>query len=77
MRRINFSSFSPTFQGSTMLLTLALALTLGIAPRADAQPAFTSADFLNTNATSDSLSDFPPEIATDGGGNWVAVWHSW
>ncbi|HIF97279.1 MAG TPA: hypothetical protein EYQ54_09695 [Myxococcales bacterium] len=77
MRRINFSSFSLISPRAAMLLTLALALTLGIAPRADAQPAFTSADFLNTNATTDSLSDFPPEIATDGGGNWVAVWHSW
>jgi hypothetical protein len=32
---------------------------------------------LNTNADSDSGGDQNPEVATDGGGNWVAVWDSW
>jgi hypothetical protein len=31
---------------------------------------------LNTNAASDSESDWYPEVTTDGGGNWVAVWWS-
>jgi len=32
---------------------------------------------LNTNAASDSGGDFRPQVATDGGGNWLAVWWSW
>jgi len=32
---------------------------------------------LNTNAGSDSGGDYYPQVATDGGGNWVAVWDSW
>ena len=31
---------------------------------------------LNTNAAEDEGFDFAPRIATDGSGNWVAVWHS-
>jgi hypothetical protein len=31
---------------------------------------------LNTNAAADSGDDWSPEVTTDGGGNWVAVWHS-
>ncbi|CAM2070472.1 Exo-alpha-sialidase [Sulfidibacter corallicola] len=31
---------------------------------------------LNTNATTDGGADFIPRIATDGSGNWVAVWYS-
>jgi len=31
---------------------------------------------LNSNATSDSGADESPRLATDGLGNWVAVWHS-
>ena len=31
---------------------------------------------LNTNAGSDSGSDYVPQVATDGAGNWVAVWDS-
>jgi hypothetical protein len=31
---------------------------------------------LNTNAVSDSGLDWLPQVATDGGGNWVAVWWS-
>jgi hypothetical protein len=31
---------------------------------------------LNTNATSDSGDDFSPQITTDGGESWVAVWTS-
>lgn len=31
---------------------------------------------LNTNAAIDSRDDWGPQVTTDGGGNWVAVWHS-
>ncbi len=31
---------------------------------------------LNTNAATDSGGDDTPRVATDGGGNWVTVWHS-
>jgi hypothetical protein len=31
---------------------------------------------LNTNAASDAVSDFSPQVATDGAGHWVAVWDS-
>jgi len=31
---------------------------------------------LNSNAATDSGSDYPPQVTTDGGGNWLAVWPS-
>jgi len=31
---------------------------------------------LNTNAATDSGWDWGPQVTTDGGGNWVAVWRS-
>jgi hypothetical protein len=31
---------------------------------------------LNTNAASDASGDFEPQVATDGAGNWVALWSS-
>ena len=31
---------------------------------------------LNTNAGTDSGDDVEPQVTTDGGGNWVAVWES-
>ena len=31
---------------------------------------------LNTNAAADSGDDLRPQVTTDGGGNWVAVWQS-
>jgi hypothetical protein len=37
---------------------------------------FDSLQALNTNAASDSENDLSPEVATDGAGTWVAVWHS-
>lgn len=37
---------------------------------------WTSPVSLNTNAASDSGSDYDPEIMTDGMGEWVAVWSS-
>ena len=32
---------------------------------------------LNTNAASDSGDDLYPQVTTDGGGHWVAVWYSY
>ena len=43
----------------------------------DAGGTWTDPAALNTNAGSDSRPDFGPEVATDGAGNWVAVWHSY
>jgi hypothetical protein len=37
---------------------------------------FTPSATLNTNADTDSGGDGWPQIATDGSGNWVAVWAS-
>ena len=37
---------------------------------------WTEPALLNTNGTFDSGSDFSPQIATDGAGNWLAVWES-
>ncbi|MFQ5489935.1 MAG: sialidase family protein [Phycisphaerae bacterium] len=37
---------------------------------------WTDADFLNGNAMADSADDEMPSLATDGQGNWVAVWVS-
>jgi hypothetical protein len=31
---------------------------------------------LNTNAATDSGDDYPAQVTTDDGGNWVAVWYS-
>jgi len=31
---------------------------------------------LNTNAVTDSGGDYAPQVTTNGGGNWLAVWHS-
>ena len=38
--------------------------------------AWTAPAALNTNAATDSGGDFNPQVATDGSGNWVAVWYS-
>ncbi len=48
------------------------------APPARAQfgVAVTPPAALNTNADSDSDNDIEPNLATDGSGNWVAVWYS-
>ncbi len=43
---------------------------------ADAGATWTAAAQLNNNAASDSEHDWSPQIATDGAGDWVAVWES-
>ncbi len=39
-------------------------------------PIFVESSALNTNASSDSGTDFTPAVATDDMGNWVAIWRS-
>ena len=43
---------------------------------ATAQVAFSTTVALNSNAPTDTGEDFFPRMATDGAGNWVAVWES-
>ncbi|MDG2335062.1 MAG: sialidase family protein [Myxococcota bacterium] len=40
------------------------------------QPNFSSPALLNTNGTSDSSTDWYPQMSTDRSGNWIAVWAS-
>jgi len=57
------------------LLAAALAVA-ALAGRGTPAYAWTDPAVLNTNAASDSGSDQRPQVATDGAGNWVAVWES-
>jgi len=58
-------------------LLLAAVLALGVlAGRGTPAYAWSDPAALNTNAATDSGSDYIPEVTTDGGGNWVAVWFS-
>jgi hypothetical protein len=55
-----------------LLTVLALAVLAGGTPAyAWSYPAA-----LNTNAATDSGGDYAAQVATDGAGNWLAVWHS-
>ncbi len=47
-----------------------------VARSTDAGATWTAPAALNTNAASDAGFDRRPQLATDGAGNWVAVWHS-
>jgi len=47
-----------------------------VARSTDDGATWTDPELLNTNADIDSGHDYSPEIATDGEGNWVAVWVS-
>jgi hypothetical protein len=44
---------------------------------ADGAVTWSMPEDLNTNAASDSGSDYDPQLTTDGAGNWVAVWRSY
>jgi len=57
------------------LLAIAVALAL-VAGRGTPAYAWSYPAPLNTNAATDSGGDYQPEVTTDGGGNWVAVWES-
>ena len=47
-----------------------------VARSTDNGASWTDPAALNTNAASDSGHDSYPQVTTDGGGNWVAVWYS-
>ena len=47
-----------------------------VARSTDAGATWTAPEALNSNAASDSGGDYSPQLATDGAGNWVAVWES-
>ena len=59
--------------GSLLALVVALAL---VAPEGPPTYAWIGPAALNTNAATDSSDDSSPQLATDGAGNWVAVWAS-
>ncbi|MCC6487603.1 MAG: exo-alpha-sialidase, partial [Candidatus Hydrogenedentes bacterium] len=55
-------------------ILVVIVITPGLLAHGD--PAFNVAEPLNTNAAADGGRDILPAIATDGSGNWVAVWAS-
>jgi len=57
-------------------LALFLLAVAGTNPARAAGPVFGSSAVLNSNAATDSGTDFVSCIATDEGGNWVTVWRS-
>jgi len=61
-----------------LLAALATPAIFLMTPSAQASPGATWAapTALNTNAANDAGSDIAPQVTTDGGGNWVAVWYS-
>jgi Neuraminidase (sialidase) len=61
-----------------MLRGVSLCAALALLGSAETASAITPAPVaaLNSNAASDSADDWSPWVATDGAGNWVAVWHS-
>jgi hypothetical protein len=62
---------TPRIVRLALLLALAVLTAAGLSGCAWTPPAA-----LNTNAATDSGDDFDPQVATDGAGNWVAVWWS-
>ncbi len=55
---------------------VSLILTFAAAARADLGVPVSTAAPLNANAATDTGGDFSPRLASDGNGNWVAVWYS-
>jgi Neuraminidase (sialidase) len=53
-----------------------LALVALAAPTGAAAITPLPAAVLNSHATTDSDEDYSPQVATDGNGNWVAIWYS-
>ena len=62
-------------RAATSVQIFLCAFTL-LCDQAQAQVSFNLPFPLNTTAISDTGEDFSPDVATDGAGNWVAVWHS-
>jgi hypothetical protein len=57
-----------------ILAAVVAGLVLAV-PAQRAVAMWTPPGALNTNAGTDSGSDYGPEVTTDGAGNWVAVWY--
>jgi hypothetical protein len=66
----------PTYARLGLLLAVVLALALLAGGETPAY-AWSDPAALNTNAATDSGGDHYPQMATDGAGNWLAVWDSW
>ncbi len=62
--------------GSSTTSPLGADLDILVSRSSDNGDTWSSPAALNTNATSDLAVDFTPQISTDGGGNWVAIWTS-
>ena len=60
----------------TLGWTISFDVDILVSRSADAGGTWTAPVPLNTNAGSDSGSDYEPQVTTDGAGNWVAVWQS-
>jgi len=56
--------------------TIGGGLDILVALSTDNGATWTAPAALNTNAATDSGDDGQPQVTTDGGGNWVTVWHS-
>lgn len=66
----------PSRRAPAALLLLLAAALVAAAPVAAQSYGFSAVAPLNTTAASDTASDNSPSVATDGAGNWVAVWVS-
>ena len=65
---------------TSVLVNAAACILIGSAGTAFGQecpPEITAPAPLNSNAAEDSGGEFRPQLATDGAGNWVAVWTSY
>ncbi len=70
-------SFAAVRSGRILFTLLGIALTLTMAPHADAQTQdFLGPTLVNTSGTTDTGNDFVPRVATDGEGTWIVVWLS-
>jgi Neuraminidase (sialidase) len=56
--------------------TIGTDLDILVARSTDNGATWTAPAALNTNAATDSGYDYSPQVTTDGGGHWLAVWHS-
>ena len=62
--------------GDTLGGTVGIDTDIFVSTSGDNGANWSALAVLNSNATTDSASDSYPELATDGEGNWGAVWHS-
>lgn len=74
--KMGLTGFQTKKQQGRLVLVLGIAAMALSASGAWAAFGFGSPAALNTNAATDTGSDSYPELATDGSGNWIAVWES-